>query len=618
LALLGLAGTNISEGIYIISPADNTACQAPATIELSAYAVTAGEPISQVDYLHEGVVIGSATASPFKFDWTNVPAGTYTFTAQAAYGQGLTLTSPPVTVTVGAPPAPVSPVFATLIPALSPWKYWDNVAPVGLGWQRPDFEDSGWPASVARFGFGYDGERTQLTEGRITWYFRRWFTVTNPALFTQLLFQLARDDGAVVYLNGREVFRSNLPSGPVLADTLASATVNTPDETTYFETALAVAGSGLVPGDNLVAVELHQAAAASSDAGFDLQLIGFGTTEGRILLTAPRNGAALGPVDYLDLEAAVSPGEGVGITGIEFLINGSPLGESAAAPWRWQWGRPSFGPQRVSARAYLDNGGVLDSASVNVSVGYELISSNSVWKYLDDGSNLGTNWAQPAFDDRAWPAGYARFGYGAKGEITRVDYGDNPNARYITTYFRQTFFVPDDAVYTNLTCKLLRDDGAVVWLNGRELYRSNLPSPATVPVIAFDTLASGSVNGANEQTFFTTSIPVDGLPAGTNLVAVELHQITPGSTDLGFNFEMLGGGYRQALQLPQLGVALVDGNLELSWPDTSNDWHLLHTPDLGLGQWLPLDLPRQNQNGKTVVVVPAAQAGGFYRLVKSL
>src|SRR5262249_27159292 len=138
--------------------------------------------------------------------------------------------------TIASRASPIMPVAQTLVAAGTFWRYWDNGAAVGAGWQNPSFDDHTWPNAPARFGFGLDGEVTTLTSGRVTWYFRRWFSVPNPALFTELFFELVRDDGAVVYLNGKEIFRSNMPPGPVNSSTLASSTVNTPDETTYFET----------------------------------------------------------------------------------------------------------------------------------------------------------------------------------------------------------------------------------------------------------------------------------------------------------------------------------------------------------------------------------------------
>ena len=620
LALAGLAVANTNPGVYCISPADNTRYLAPANVELAAYADTGGEPVTRVDYLNGATVVASAVANPFAATWSNVPAGTYTLTARATYGQGATVTSPPVTVTVGAPPSPISPVFTTLIPALAQWKYWDNAEPAAFGWQEPGFDDADWPRDAARLGFGYDGEKTPLTEGRTTWYFRRWFTTANPALFTHLLFQLVRDDGAVVYLNGREAFRSNMPEGTIAADTLALTGVDTPAETTYFETALAAIGSGLTAGSNLVAVELHQASAASSDAGFDLQLSGFGTTESRIYLTGPLDGEAFGAVAALDLEAAVAPGEGVAVNEVEFLINGTPQGAVSAPPYRWAWTRPPLGPQRVSARASLNNGEVLETASATVTIGREpvttaMVASNSVWKYLDNGSNQGTNWAKPAYNDTAWRSGPARLGYGVKGEVTPVGFGPNANAKYITTYFRKTFVVPEGVVYTNLAFKLVRDDGAVIWLNGRELYRSNMPDRSSVPVVSYTTPAYSSVSGTDEQNFFSTFVAVTNLPAGTNLLAVEIHQQSGTSSDIGFNLELVASGYQDE-QLPVLlSAVLADGYLELSWPASAGVWTVISTTN-PLEPWSSVTAQATLVNDRYLVAVPATAPVRFYRLIK--
>jgi hypothetical protein len=79
--------------------------------------------------------------------------------------------------------------------------------------------------------------------------------------------RVLRDDGAVVYLNGTEVFRSNMPTGPVAYNTLASGTVE--DNTFY---AWTINPALLVAGNNVIAVEVHQSDVASSDLSFDFDL----------------------------------------------------------------------------------------------------------------------------------------------------------------------------------------------------------------------------------------------------------------------------------------------------------------------------------------------------------
>ena len=87
------------------------------------------------------------------------------------------------------------------------------------------------------------------------------------------MLRLLRDDGAVVYLNGAEVFRSNMPTGIVNQSTLASSSVPAGDETTnFYSTNVNVAL--LIPGTNLIAVEVHQNSTTSSDVSFDLEFLG--------------------------------------------------------------------------------------------------------------------------------------------------------------------------------------------------------------------------------------------------------------------------------------------------------------------------------------------------------
>jgi hypothetical protein len=228
------------------------------------------------------------------------------------------MTSAPISITIGTPPPPIGPVYQTLVQSGSAWKYWDSATAVGSGWETTGFNDSAWPNGFARFGWGLDGESTTLTSGRVTHYFRRWFNVANPGQLTELVFQLARDDGAVVYLNGVEVFRSNMPTGPITASTLASAGVNTPDETTYYETVVSTMGLGLVQGSNVVAVEMHQSSTSSSDAGFDLQLAGAGTTEGRVYLANPTPGRIYPSPGDVPLEANAWAGAGSTLSKVEF------------------------------------------------------------------------------------------------------------------------------------------------------------------------------------------------------------------------------------------------------------------------------------------------------------
>ena len=71
---------------------------------------------------------------------------------------------------------------------------------------------------------------------RITYYFRRRFTVADPAAISALAVRYVRDDGCVIYLNGVEVVRSNMSTGTVTYTTRASAVIGGADESAWLET----------------------------------------------------------------------------------------------------------------------------------------------------------------------------------------------------------------------------------------------------------------------------------------------------------------------------------------------------------------------------------------------
>ncbi|SVA05369.1 uncharacterized protein METZ01_LOCUS58223 [marine metagenome] len=168
-----------------------------------------------------------------------------------------------------------------------------------------------------------------------------------------------------------------------------------------------------------------------------------------------------------------------------------------------------------------------------------LIEQGSIWRYLDDGSDQGTSWTEPEFDDDSWSMGYAELGYGDDDEETVIDYGPDEDQKYITTFFRHTFGLNDPDDIQTLTIRLKRDDGAIIYLNGNEILRSNMPPEA----VSFDTYASTAVSGDDEDTFFEWMLSSSNIMNGENVIAVEVHQISGSSSDISFDLEIIGTSY---------------------------------------------------------------------------
>jgi len=167
----------------------------------------------------------------------------------------------------------VFPRLATpisLIDAGASWAYRDDGADLGTGWRDPEYDHSAWPTGAAQLGFGDGDEATTLASGRITYYLRHPFTVPAGVTPDALQLGVVRDDGVIIYLNGVEVWRNNLPAGTVTATTLASTAVAGTDESTW--NTVTIAATALRTGANVLAVEVHNSAASSSDISLDVRL----------------------------------------------------------------------------------------------------------------------------------------------------------------------------------------------------------------------------------------------------------------------------------------------------------------------------------------------------------
>lgn len=212
---------------------------------------------------------------------------------------------------------------------------------------------------------------------------------------------------------------------------------------------------------------------------------------------------------------------------------------------------------------------------------YRLVGSGAEWKFHDDGSSPEAGWQGVAFDDAGWFSGASELGFGDDDEMTVVGAGAFP----ATVYFRRAFTVANVSLYTNLQLRLLRDDGAAVYLNGTELLRNNLP----LGPLSHGTPALTDVDGDDEVNFIEMSIPPGRLVEGTNVFAVEVHQSGALSDDLSFDLELLGW-VRPASMLvpPQLEVVPADseGTVRLRLFGFDAQPYLIESSN-DLNQWIP-------------------------------
>lgn len=159
------------------------------------------------------------------------------------------------------------------------------------------------------------------------------------------------------------------------------------------------------------------------------------------------------------------------------------------------------------------------------------LQKDSEWSFLDNGTDQGaTGWNTAAFDNSAWATGQGPFGYGDPVR-TIISYGPSASNKYITSYFSRDIQIDLTQVADMVEFGLRRDDGAIVYVNGVEVFRSNMPTGATT----YLTNSATIVDGADEKRYFSTYLPKTVFQNGVNRVAVEIHNRDASSSDISFD-----------------------------------------------------------------------------------
>ncbi|MCG8313900.1 MAG: endonuclease/exonuclease/phosphatase family protein [Pseudomonadales bacterium] len=208
-----------------------------------------------------------------------------------------------------------------------------------------------------------------------------------------------------------------------------------------------------------------------------------------------------------------------------------------------------------------------------------LIAAGSEWKYLDDGSDQGSLWTEAAFDDAGWASGSAQLGYGDGDESTLVSYGPDSGNKYPTTYFRKTVNIANADDVIQLVARIMRDDGAVVYVNGTEVLRTNMPDG----VITSTTYAGSAIGGAAESTFYQYYLLTDALVDGDNTIAVEVHQSDAGSSDISFDMALTAVVSNSTDLAPAAVTDLAASEVVDVTSELQLDWT---APELAVGQQL--------------------------------
>jgi hypothetical protein len=229
----------------------------------------------------------------------------------------------------------------------------------------------------------------------------------------------------------------------------------------------------------------------------------------------------------------------------------------------------------------------------------------------------GKPWKQRGYIETNWQQNRtAPIGFGTIGQNTTVTLGTTlaaaeqgpPNDRTRTVYFRREFTVADASDIRALGIELLRDDAAVIHLNGAEVARINIDSGTTPGgVIGYSTLAGGSISGDAESTRIQVPVPdavLANLVDGANLIAVEVHQDDADSSDLVLDLRLTASFHPPGGSTFDFGST--GGDRFLYWLD---DGRTLEISD-DLGQWT------RHPEIESPLAIPAQPARRFFRLAR--
>ena len=163
------------------------------------------------------------------------------------------------------------------------------------------------------------------------------------------------------------------------------------------------------------------------------------------------------------------------------------------------------------------------SMAPRLAASYALIDGNSSWSYLPGSGETPPGWSEPGFDDSGWAAGPGGIGYGDGDDLTELA---DMQGNYLSVFCRRTFWIDCPGEINLAVLSAIYDDGMVIYLNGEELARANMPAGGVSRL----TRAVSSVESA------VVDLEIGGelLRRGENVLAVSVHNTSINSSDLSF------------------------------------------------------------------------------------
>ena len=231
--------------------------------------------------------------------------------------------------------------------------------------------------------------------------------------------------------------------------------------------------------------------------------------------------------DYYQLGSLLSLDFSSNVKGVRFMMNdelvnlssysgkyfkGKNLKLEAIAPWGYRFVRWEMSDGDVSV---------------------DVLNKSTKWKFAYDSIGQKDNsWTKASFNDSLWATGHGKMGYAddTTSYQTVLDYGDDVDHKYMTSYYRTKINLEDTSCIKNIKLSIVYDDGFVLYVNGKEFMRKNIKGE-----VEYSTPATTYENDAVKDTTITR---FSAFKKGKNVIAVEVHQEKATSSDMTFQMSM--------------------------------------------------------------------------------
>jgi hypothetical protein len=158
-----------------------------------------------------------------------------------------------------------------------------------------------------------------------------------------------------------------------------------------------------------------------------------------------------------------------------------------------------------------------------------IIQTGDNCQYFIPQQDIGRDWITKNFDDSGWTTAQSGVGYGDNDDNTTIPSGVN------SIYIRYSFQVEQLAQIASLVLDMDYDDGFIAYLNGTEIARANVEDPVSWNITLNDHHEATMYSGGRPERFIIDQPIPELLTAGTNVLAVEVHNRTATSSDLSSN-----------------------------------------------------------------------------------